>query len=259
MEQNAQQYSIGQWVVHSQYGVGQIKQIERVPLHGNMEEKEKCFTVQTKEGVFWFPVNQNDNPRVRPITSEKKFKEVGRLYAVFEADTAPYRTDVACSRGCAFCCKDAGRIDITTVEGLIIRKTIDRMPRSRQTQVKKALARDMKKRETGKPSACPFLQKNKACMIYPVRPFACRRVYSLHVCTQAQPPQVHRQVMARAAETVKALQRLDDNGYSGHLSYVLHMLDAPRFMQIFLKGQSKPEEVMAFGKSHGIVINKMVV
>ena len=75
MEQNAQQYSIGQWVVHSQYGVGQIKQIERVPLHGNMEEKEKCFTVQTKEGVFWFPVNQNDNPRVRPITSEKKFKE----------------------------------------------------------------------------------------------------------------------------------------------------------------------------------------
>lgn len=75
MEQNAPQYSIGQWVVHSQYGVGQIKQIERVPLHGNIEEKEKCFTVQTQDGVFWFPVDQNDNPRVRPITSKKKFKE----------------------------------------------------------------------------------------------------------------------------------------------------------------------------------------
>jgi len=96
-------------------------------------------------------------------------------------------------------------------------------------------------------------------MIYPVRPFACRRVYSLHVCTKEKPPQLHRQVMERAAETVKALQRLDLNGYSGHLSYILHMLEAPRFMQTYLAGESKPEEIMAFGKSHGIVINKMVV
>jgi hypothetical protein len=121
------------------------------------------------------------------------------------------------------------------------------------------LARDRKKSEAGKSSACPFLQKNKACMIYPVRPFACRRVYSLHVCTQENPPQLHRQVMERAAETVKALQRQDLNGYSGHLTYILHMLDAPRFMRTYLAGESKPEAVMTFGKSHQIVINKMVV
>jgi hypothetical protein len=65
--------------------------------------------------------------------------------------------------------------------------------------------------------------------------------------------------MERAAETVKALQHLDLNGYSGHLSYILHMLETPRFRQTYLAGGSKPEEVMAFGKSHGIVINKMVV
>jgi hypothetical protein len=37
------------------------------------------------------------------------------------------------------------------------------------------------------------------------------------------------------------------------------MLEAPRFRKTYLAGESKPEEVMAFGKSHGIVINKMVV
>jgi RNA polymerase-interacting CarD/CdnL/TRCF family regulator len=75
MDQNASPYSVGQWVVHCQYGVGQIKQIESVPLGGNFEETEKCFTVQTRNGTFWFPVEQNENPRVRPITSEKKFKK----------------------------------------------------------------------------------------------------------------------------------------------------------------------------------------
>jgi len=189
---------------------------------------------------------------------EAKIEEVKKMYANFEKDTAVYREAAACSKGCAYCCTDAGRIDTTSMEGVIIRQAIEKMPRSRQTQVKKALARDMKKREAGKSYVCPFLQKNRACMIYPERPFACRRVYSLHVCTEEKPPQLHRQVMERAAETVKALQRQDLNGYSGHLSYILHMLEAPRFMQTYMAGESKPEEVMAFGKSHGIVINKMV-
>ena len=65
--------------------------------------------------------------------------------------------------------------------------------------------------------------------------------------------------MERAQETVTALQRLDHNGYSGHLSYIQHMLDATRFRRTYLAGESKPEEIMAFGKSHGIVINKMMV
>ena len=185
-------------------------------------------------------------------------EDVNSLYDAFAKETAQYREAAACRKGCAFCCTDPGRIDITTMEGLIIGRAVDRMPRPRQTAVKKALAGDMRKRQAGKSSACPFLQKNRACMIYPVRPFACRRVYSLHVCTQENPPQLHRQVMERAAAAVKALQRLDINGYSGHLSYILHMLSAPRFMHTYAKGQSKPEEVLAFGRAHGIVINKMV-
>ena len=64
--------------------------------------------------------------------------------------------------------------------------------------------------------------------------------------------------MTMAQKTIAALQRLDGKGYSGHLSYILHMLEAPRFLATYQAGDCKPEEVMAFGQSHQIVINRMV-
>ena len=87
MNQNGQQYAVGQWVVHCQHGVGQIKNIERVPLHGDMEEAEKCFSVQTHDRIFWFPVNQEENPRVRPITSKQKLKEALEVLDELPEDT----------------------------------------------------------------------------------------------------------------------------------------------------------------------------
>jgi len=189
---------------------------------------------------------------------KQKLETLQEIYNAFARETAPFRREAACTEGCAFCCTDAGRIDCTTLEGLVIHNHIQRMPRARQTSVKKALKQDMKRREAGRPSACPFLMKTRACMIYAIRPFACRRIYSLHRCSKEQPPLISRQVMVLAAEAIKALQRLDDTGYAGHLSYILHMLDAPRFLATYRAGEFKPEEVMAFGKSHGIVINRMV-
>jgi hypothetical protein len=61
-----------------------------------------------------------------------------------------------------------------------------------------------------------------------------------------------------ARKTVARLQTLDNTGYSGHLSYILHMLGSEKFLQTYQSGAFKPEEVMAFGKSHQIVINRMV-
>ena len=187
------------------------------------------------------------------------FDKIAEIYDRFEADTAAYRRAAACAKGCAFCCSDAGAIDITTLEGLVIREQISRMPRARQASIKKALARDMKKRRAGSTSPCPFLTKTKTCMIYAARPFACRRIYSLHVCAKDKPALIHRQVMDLAKNSIGALQRLDENGYSGHISYILHMLDAPKFRNTYLAGDFKPEEIMVFGQRHAIVINKMVV
>ena len=190
---------------------------------------------------------------------QTKIDALEKIYQAFAQETAPYRSGAACESGCAFCCTDAGRIDCTTLEGLRIRDRIRKMPRPRRLGLKKALKRDMQKREAGLPSPCPFLMKNSACMIYPARPFACRRITSLHRCTHDHPPLISRQVMAIAEKTISALQRLDDNGYSGHLSYILHMLDTPRFLATYRAGDFKPEAIMAFGKTHHIAINRMVV
>jgi hypothetical protein len=189
----------------------------------------------------------------------QQLDEMEERYKAFESETAAYRSEAACAKGCAFCCTDAGSIDITTLEGWRIRDAVARMPRARQTSVKKAMIRDLKKREAGGIAACPFLMKNKACMIYAVRPFACRRIYSLHRCSRDNPPLLSRRVVAQAQKVITALQRLDENGYTGHISFILHMLDAPAFRATYLAGKFKPEEIMAFGKTHRIVINKMVV
>lgn len=66
-------YSIGEWVVHSQYGVGQIKKTEVMPFHGKQTE---CFRVQVKDGAFWFPTSTSENPRIRPIESQEILAKV---------------------------------------------------------------------------------------------------------------------------------------------------------------------------------------
>jgi hypothetical protein len=182
---------------------------------------------------------------------------LSQIYQEFERHAAPYRASAACRKGCAYCCTDAGRIDITTLEGLAIREVMGGLPRARQLMLNKALAADLKKREKGQTSPCPFLMKNKACMIYAARPFACRRIYSVEICGKSQPPVLHRQVMDLGAGAIQALQRLDHAGYSGHLSFILCMLEAPGFLATYLAGEYAPQEIMNFGRSHNIVINRL--
>jgi hypothetical protein len=193
----------------------------------------------------------------RPMMNKRS--DLNRIYEEFRQETENYRREAACARGCAFCCTDAGSIDIITLEGLVIRRFIMKLPRARQAGINKALKRDVTKREKGRVVPCPFLMKNKACLIYDVRPFACRRIYSLHTCSTDRPPRLSRQVMALAQKTIVSLQHLDENGYSGHLSFVLRLLDTDRFRETYLKGGFKPEQIMAFGKTHRILINKMTV
>lgn len=190
---------------------------------------------------------------------ENKKRRLQPLYDAFESACAAYKHDAACRKGCSFCCSDAGGIHITTLEGLVIRERIAELSRPQQLTVKKKLAADMRRREQQKPSACPFLMKNRACMIYTERPFACRRIYSLQICSKNQHPMLNRQVMELGQETIDKLQELDENGYSGHLSYILHMFETPAFLNSYLAGEYDPESIMDFGKSHGIIINKVMV
>ena len=180
------------------------------------------------------------------------------IYASFEAGAADFKSAAACAKGCSFCCTDAGSIHITTLEGLAIQKALDRLTKAQKTAAEKSLIKDMQRREKGLPSACPFLMKNKACMIYRQRPFACRRIYSLETCSSLRPPILNRRVMELGADTIRALQRLDETGYSGHLSFILHMLQSPGFRETYLAGEFEPLEIADFGRAHRIVINRMV-
>jgi RNA polymerase-interacting CarD/CdnL/TRCF family regulator len=66
-------YSVDDWIVHSYYGVGQIKKIEVKPIHG---EDTKCFKVMTKDSTFWFPTTDIENPRIRPVGSKDNIHKV---------------------------------------------------------------------------------------------------------------------------------------------------------------------------------------
>jgi len=68
-------FSSGDWVVHTFYGVGQIKKIEMKTIDG---ESMKCFRVRTKDGVYWFPKSVGENPRIRPIAKRNVIEQVVR-------------------------------------------------------------------------------------------------------------------------------------------------------------------------------------
>jgi len=187
-----------------------------------------------------------------------KIPGLDTIYTAFAEITREFKQDAACEKGCSFCCKEAGTIDITTLEGLTIRQAMKGFSRSRQASLAKVFQQEIKKREKKVMASCPFLMKNNGCMIYEFRPFSCRRIYSTHVCTRKDSPIVNRQVMDAADQSIRALQQLDNTGYSGHLSYILYMLSIPAFRDVYTTGAFKPEEIMVFGRSHRIVINQMM-
>jgi hypothetical protein len=106
-------------------------------------------------------------------------------------------------------------------------------------------------------TAC-FPQKNDTCRIYPVRPLSCRQVCSLGLCS-GNGPTVHRQAAALARETVVALQRLDANGYAGHLICLLELLDDGAFRAFYLAGAFDPARIMHFARPRKFSINRMAV
>lgn len=71
MSEKERTYAVGDWIVHMTYGVGQVKKIEEKPIGGIFQ---KCYHVRTNDGVFWLPINNDDNERVRPIAGPKRIQ-----------------------------------------------------------------------------------------------------------------------------------------------------------------------------------------
>ncbi len=71
MSDNGQTYKVGDWIVHLTYGVGQVEKIEQKPIGGAVKN---CYHVRTNDGVFWLPIDNDDNERVRPIAGPKRIQ-----------------------------------------------------------------------------------------------------------------------------------------------------------------------------------------
>ncbi|MBW1932098.1 MAG: YkgJ family cysteine cluster protein, partial [Deltaproteobacteria bacterium] len=188
------------------------------------------------------------------IEKRKKLKE---LYSQYEKDVAEFKKSAACVKGCANCCIDVGNIDITTLEGIIIYDRVATFEEPLKSRIKAGLAQNKMERENGVLSRCAFLKADKTCIIYDIRPFSCRWLYSIKKCDGASPT-IHRRALNLAKQTVKKIQQLDSSGYSGHISYILFLLDKEEFRKLYLRGKSKPQKIAYFGQSHGIMINRTV-
>lgn len=86
---------------------------------------------------------------------KKKMSELGKIYSAFAENTREFKKDAACAKGCGFCCKEAGSIDITTLEGLVIRQAMKDFSRSRQKNLTKNFQQEIKKEK--KHSQSPVL------------------------------------------------------------------------------------------------------
>ena len=184
-------------------------------------------------------------------------KELHAIYNGFENEVCEYRRDAVCGLGCSFCCTFMGNVDITTLEGWIIREHIRSMPGSARSDLVRRITGNKQEKEKGGKPGCPFQDDNGACLIYEFRPFSCRQLYSLRKCDQ-DGPLIHRAAVSAARKTVRRIQTLDQTGYSGHISYILFLLDNRNFRKVYMSGGFKPDTISKFGKAHGIIINRYV-
>ena len=185
---------------------------------------------------------------------EKK-RLVFELYEKYERLVKPYKEQAVCEKGCASCCIDVGNVGATTLEGLIIleylqgwdpqavEEIIRNLGENRSEKLKRVLVR------------CPFLAEEASCRIYAVRPFSCRRLYSVKKC-DGQGAVVHRQAVVLGQKMEKELQELDLEGCSGHLSFILDLLEKEPFRRGYLKGSWKVEDFRDIIELYGLVVHR---
>ncbi len=185
---------------------------------------------------------------------EEKKSQLFELYGRYTELAEPFFASAVCEKGCADCCTSVGNVDIVTLEGLIILKYLKSLDSAIQKDLLKKLKQNRKTKKESKYARCAFLQADNSCIIYSVRPFSCRRLYSIRLCG-ASGPTVHRQAWEAAEQLQLAIRQVDSNGYMGHMSYILQLLTESNFLKTYVADKFSPQDIQGFAVSHGISIN----
>jgi hypothetical protein len=185
--------------------------------------------------------------------TEKK-RQVFQLYDKYERLVQPYKSQAVCEKGCASCCIDVGSVGATTLEGLIILEYIQGWDRQTLKEINRDLGENRNDKLNQVFTRCAFLDQEQSCRIYAVRPFSCRRLYSVRKC-DGQGAVVHRQAVVLGQKIEKELQKLDADGCSGHLSFILRLLEREPFQRGYLKGSWTVEDFRDIFESYELVVH----
>jgi Fe-S-cluster containining protein len=185
----------------------------------------------------------------------KKKKQVFALYEQYERLVEPFKEQAVCAKGCASCCIDVGNVGATTLEGLIILEYLQGWEKQAIEEINRGLKKNRSEKLNSVLLRCPFLDEEASCRIYAVRPFSCRRLYSVKKC-DGQGAVVHRQALVLGQKMEKELQELDPEGCSGHLSFILHLLKKEAFRQGYLKGSWNVEDFRDIIERYELVVHR---
>jgi Fe-S-cluster containining protein len=185
---------------------------------------------------------------------EKK-RQVFQLYDEYERVVQPYKTQAVCEKGCASCCIDVGNVGATTLEGLIILEYLQGWDNQAIEEINRSLRENRSEKLNSVLVRCPFLDEEASCRMYAVRPFSCRRLYSVKKC-EGQGAVVHRQAVVLGQKAEKELQELDPEGCSGHLSFILYLLGKEPFRRGYLKGNWQAEDFRDIIERYELVLHK---
>ncbi len=168
-----------------------------------------------------------------------KEKILKTVYTVFTAWSKDL--DIACHRGCSVCC--TRNVTMTAVEGELILRYIrnkklehefaERLQSARPRKRPKMTTNDFARaclqgktydfEEPSPDKKCPFLEEN-LCMIYPVRPFACRMMISKHQCAEGQAASLSDNYLAAATAVMQIIEHLGQKEYWGNMLDILPAL-----------------------------------
>jgi Fe-S-cluster containining protein len=191
------------------------------------------------------------------MNPDQKREWLFAIYEEFERDAALWKKDALCGPGCSYCCTHFGIVDVTTLEASNIHAFVMRSPDGERDALLRGIAANRELKLAGRAAPCPFLAEDQTCRIYAVRPFSCRQIYSVRPCG-ATGATVHRAARELVETTIPRLQALDDTGYSGHVSFVLALLDRPGFIELYRAGGFNPEAVADVGREYRLVINRVM-
>ena len=191
----------------------------------------------------------------KKVELKEKIRLVLELYDKYERLVKSYKAQAVCEKGCASCCIDVGSVGATTLEGLIILEYLQGWDHEAIEEINRSLRENRHEKVNSVLVRCAFLDAEQSCRIYSFRPFSCRRLYSVRKC-DGQGAVVHRQAVFLGQRIEQELQNQDPNGCSGHLSFILHLLEKEPFRRSYLQGSWRVDDFTDLIERYELVLHR---